>query len=169
MLKSIKMNTVTVTVTVQKHCDCDKSCKFNPVIKKWCRFFCLHVRTVMKLLQSTEPVLVIFFFFTLILTISIPVWDDDRTRWPRGLRCEISGSIPAGGVNVFLLWVLCVVRYRSLLLADHSSRGVLPSVLCLSVIEKSLDKVKALTHYGLIRHKKYEMKLLSNSVVGFWK
>jgi hypothetical protein len=33
-----------------------------------------------------------------------------------------------------LLWVLCVVRYRSLRQADHSSRGVLPSVVCLSVI-----------------------------------
>jgi hypothetical protein len=28
------------------------------------------------------------------------------------------------------LWVLCVVRYRSLRLADQSSRGILPSVVC---------------------------------------
>ena len=34
------------------------------------------------------------------------------------------------------LSVVCVVRYRSLLLARHSSRGVLPSVGCLSVIVK---------------------------------
>jgi hypothetical protein len=32
--------------------------------------------------------------------------------------------------------VLCVVRYRSLCRADLSSRGVLPSVVCLSVIVK---------------------------------
>jgi hypothetical protein len=37
---------------------------------------------------------------------------------------------------VCLLWVLCVVRYRSLRRADHSSRGVLLSVVCLSVIVK---------------------------------
>ena len=43
------------------------------------------------------------------------------------------GSNPAGG-HVCLLRVLCVVRYRSLRQADHSSRGVLPSVVCLSAI-----------------------------------
>jgi len=48
----------------------------------------------------------------------------------------IAGSNPTGGMEVCLLWVLCVVRYRSLGLADHSSRGAPPSVLCLSVILK---------------------------------
>ena len=48
----------------------------------------------------------------------------------------ITGSKPAGGVEVCLLFVQFVVRYRSLHLADHSSRGVLPSVVCLSVIVK---------------------------------
>jgi hypothetical protein len=38
-----------------------------------------------------------------------------------------------------LLWVLCVLRYRFLGRADHSSRGDLPSVVCpMSVIAKSL-------------------------------
>jgi hypothetical protein len=35
-----------------------------------------------------------------------------------------------------LWWVLCVVRQRSLGRVDHSSRGVLPSVVCLSLIVK---------------------------------
>jgi hypothetical protein len=48
----------------------------------------------------------------------------------------IAGSNPAWCMNVCLLWVLCVVRQRSLRRADHSSRGVLPSVVCLSVIEE---------------------------------
>jgi hypothetical protein len=39
-------------------------------------------------------------------------------------------------MDVSLLSVLCVVRQRSLRWADHSSRGVLPSVVCLSVIVK---------------------------------
>ena len=42
---------------------------------------------------------------------------------------EIVGSNPIGGIDVCLLWVLCVVRYRSLRRADHSSRGVLPTVV----------------------------------------
>ena len=50
---------------------------------------------------------------------------------------EIVGSNPTGGMHVCLLWVLGVVRYSSLRQADHSFRGVLPSVVCLSVILKS--------------------------------
>ena len=39
----------------------------------------------------------------------------------------VAGSNPAEGMDVF---VLCVVRWRSLRRADHSSKGVLPTVLC---------------------------------------
>ena len=42
---------------------------------------------------------------------------------------EIVGSNPTGGMDICLLWVSCVVRYRYLRRADHSSRGVLPTVL----------------------------------------
>jgi hypothetical protein len=45
-----------------------------------------------------------------------------------------AGSNPTGGMDVCLLWVLCVVRWRSLRRDDHSSRGVLPIVVCLIVI-----------------------------------
>ena len=48
----------------------------------------------------------------------------------------IVGSNPAGRLDVCLLLVLCVVRERSLRLAYHLSRGVLPSVVCMSVIMK---------------------------------
>ena len=41
------------------------------------------------------------------------------------------------GMDVSLLWVLCVFRNMSLRRADHSSRGVLPSVVCLSVTTES--------------------------------
>jgi hypothetical protein len=44
----------------------------------------------------------------------------------------IVGSNPAGDMDVCLLWVLCVVRSRSLRRAGHSSRGVLPSVVYLN-------------------------------------
>ena len=50
------------------------------------------------------------------------------------LRAGIVGLNPAGGM--YLLCLVCVVRYRFLRPADHSSRGVLPSVMCLSVIVK---------------------------------
>jgi hypothetical protein len=40
----------------------------------------------------------------------------------------IVDSNPGEGMDVCLLWVLCVVTQRSLRRADHSSRGVLPTV-----------------------------------------
>ena len=46
----------------------------------------------------------------------------------------IVGSNPARGMKVYLLWVLCVIR--SLHWADHSSRGVVLNVMCLSVMVK---------------------------------
>ena len=55
--------------------------------------------------------------------------------------CEISfagivGSNPAGAMDVCAVWMLCVVRKSSLSRADLLSRGVLPTVVCLSVIVK---------------------------------
>jgi hypothetical protein len=48
----------------------------------------------------------------------------------------ILGSNPAGGMNVCLWRMLCVVRYRSLRRAYHSSREVAPSVcVCVCVTE----------------------------------
>ena len=48
----------------------------------------------------------------------------------------IVGSNRAGGMDVCLLRVLCVVRQRYLRRADHSSRGVLPSVVCLNECDR---------------------------------
>jgi hypothetical protein len=58
------------------------------------------------------------------------VWVCDR------LLSGIVGSNSAGGINECLLCVLCVVRYRCLRRADHSSRGVLTCAVCLSAIVK---------------------------------
>ena len=55
--------------------------------------------------------------------------------WVFGLSfAAIAGCNPTGCIDACLLWILCVVRY--LRRADHPSRGVLPSVACLSVIVK---------------------------------
>jgi len=53
-------------------------------------------------------------------------------RWPAG----VAGSNANGGIDIRLLWVLCVVRYSNVCRVDHSYRGVLSSVACLSVIAK---------------------------------
>jgi hypothetical protein len=50
----------------------------------------------------------------------------------------IAGSYSAGGMDIILLTVLCVLREGFLRWADHSSRVVIPSVVCQSVIVKPL-------------------------------
>ena len=47
-----------------------------------------------------------------------------------------------------------VVRYRSLRWADHSSRGVIPTVVCCSVWYRNLVNEEALAHWGLLCQKK---------------
>jgi hypothetical protein len=51
------------------------------------------------------------------------------------------------------LWVLCVVKYRSLQRTDRSSRRVLPSVVCLSVTAKPRNG-KPWLWIGSKRHRK---------------
>jgi len=63
-----------------------------------------------------------------------------RSHWPHGLRCGSAAArllglrvrILSGVMDVFLLWVLLLVRYRSLRRTDHSSRGVVSSAVFLN-------------------------------------
>jgi len=50
--------------------------------------------------------------------------------------------------------LLCVVRYRSLRRADHSSVGVLPTVGRRCLWSRNLVNEEALAHWGLLRQKK---------------
>jgi len=65
-----------------------------------------------------------------------------RSRWLRGIKC---GSAAARLLGLWVrtplgAWIshsrecCCTVTYRSLRRADHSSRGVLPNVVCLNII-----------------------------------
>jgi hypothetical protein len=61
--------------------------------------------------------------------------------WSEGWDCGpllagVAGSNLPEGFDVSLFRVMSVVRQRSLLVADHFSRGVLTSVVYLSVIVK---------------------------------
>jgi len=56
-------------------------------------------------------------------------------------------------MDVCSLWLVCVVRYRSLRRTDHSLRGVLPSVICLSMISKP-QQWGVLGLRGLASHEK---------------
>jgi len=59
-------------------------------------------------------------------------------------------------MDVCLLRVLCVVRYRPLCGADHSSRVVLP---CVCVCVASMVR-RTWPHYRMLRHRKKERSRL---------
>jgi len=58
-------------------------------------------------------------------------------KWVCGCSlAEIVGSNPSGGWDICIFRVLCVVRHRTMRRYDHSSRGLLPSVTCLSECDR---------------------------------
>ena len=81
---------------------------------------------------------------------------------------EIVSSNPTGHMNVSVLWVLCIVRQMCLWLADHSSRGVLPTVVRRCVCSRNLLNEEALPHWGLLRQKqkmkRFNLNRLSTSI-----
>jgi hypothetical protein len=72
----------------------------------------------------------VWIFMPILVTVLSEAWVCGRSL------AEIVVSNFIGGMDVCLLRLLCFARRRSLGLADYSSRGVLPSVVCLSVIKK---------------------------------
>jgi hypothetical protein len=91
--------------------------------------------------ENLTPQLIILAKLTVVRCSMIVYKKVRRSQWPRGLR-RGSATVrllwswvripPRAWMSV--LWVLCVIRYSSLRRADHSSRGVLPSAVCLTVI-----------------------------------
>ena len=75
----------------------------------------------------------------------------ERPQAGRLLRSWV--RIPTGGMDVCLLWVLCVVRQRSLRRADHSCKGVLPNVVRRSVRFRNLVNEEAMTRVGSQRNR----------------
>jgi hypothetical protein len=66
----------------------------------------------------------------------------------------IVGSYPTGGMDVCMLWVLCVGWWRSLRLAVHSSRGVLSTVVCRCVWSRNPVYEQTTVHWALLRQNK---------------
>jgi hypothetical protein len=72
-------------------------------------------------------------------------------------------------MNVCLLWVLCVVRYRSLRRADHLSTGVLPTVVRRCVWSRNLKNEEAMTRVGSQRHRKKTATCFGSSYRAIFK
>jgi hypothetical protein len=73
---------------------------------------------------------------------------------------EIVGLNTTGDMDVCLLWVLCVVRQRSLRRADHWSRGVPPNVVRRCVWSRNLVNKEALAHCGLSHQKQTKIPVV---------
>jgi hypothetical protein len=81
------------------------------------------------------------------------VAEKSKTRVCGRSLSGIAGSNPAGGMDVCLVWLLCVVRLRSLRRADHSSRGVLPTVVCQCVWSRRLKHEATLARVGQLHQR----------------
>jgi len=79
------------------------------------------------------------------LFVPFPVVTWSKLRIHKRSLGGFAGAIPAGGLYVCLLLLLCVVNWRLLLREFHFSRKVIHSVVCMNVIVKTLKK-KALFH-----------------------
>jgi hypothetical protein len=93
--------------------------------------------------------------------IMVPITNQSRrSQWARGPQRESAAArllgmrvrIPAGGMDVCLLSALFVVRCKSLRRAYRSSRGNLPSIMCMSAIEN--PQRGGAGSLGLSSHKK---------------
>jgi hypothetical protein len=87
-----------------------------------------------------------------------------RFQWPSHLRRESEADRLLGlwvrilpAARVFVWSVVCVVRYMSLRRADPSSRGVIPTVMCLCVWSRNLKNETALVRVGLFCQTKKEI------------
>jgi hypothetical protein len=75
-------------------------------------------------------------------------------RWSTADRLLRSWVRIPPGAWMFVLCVLCVVRSRSLRRADHSSRGVLPTVACRCVLSRNFENGEAIDRDGLQSQRK---------------
>jgi hypothetical protein len=94
--------------------------------------------------------------------IFILVLNMRHCRWPSCLRLSFSVCVllklrvpfPPGGMDVCLLWVLCVVTERSLRRADPSSIGVVPTVVSHCVWSRNFKNEAAMVRVGLVRQRR---------------
>jgi len=94
-----------------------------------------------------------FYWYVTSLPIPVEVGSNERVCC-RSLAGIASANRTGVWMDVCLLRVSCVVRQRSLRRADHSSRGILPSVVCLSVFVNSIIRrpwpLEGLAHEKII-------------------
>jgi len=110
---------------------------FHKVTFLVCKIFTVYINDVLNLnvqlqVQRFKPPLAVK-LISRTTSWSKPIPVNARCKgWVCGRSLVgIAGWNPAGGMDICLLRVVCAVRKRALRPADHSFRGVVPSVVCL--------------------------------------
>jgi hypothetical protein len=79
-------------------------------------------------------------FYSVTTPVPVAVWSKVRAC---GISLAgIAGSNPAGVIDVCILLVLCAVRQRSLRRANHSSRRVLQTAVCMYLYDREASKMR---------------------------
>jgi len=119
---------------------CLRTMQLRPHIKS-CPAIPLHIHRLLSAVHM-KPIQFIIWY---LLNGPIPVATRFKAWVCGSYTAWMAGLNPAAGMDVWLLWSLCVVWRRSLRRADHSSKGVLPSVVRL--LFRNLDR-EAWAQYG---------------------
>ena len=110
-------------------------------------------------------------FSSFYTTKPVPVAARSKTRVCGRSPADFVGSNPTGGMDVCLLWMLFAVRKSSLRRADHSARGVLPTVVHRWVWSRNLVGEEALVHWRAVVPNTYLLtpwsRVLLQKLTGF--
>ena len=113
----------------------NNSRKVESVVLKW--VFKKRWKSLTSEFTKFETVLYVNVCYVLIFVSFRPL-----SRWDCGFESHRGHGC--------LLWVLCVVRWRSLRRIDHSPRGVLPTVARRCVWSRNLENEEAKARYGAV-------------------
>jgi hypothetical protein len=138
-----KKEFLLICTRVKMYCvGCTAKC--NILIIIWCSSSIIEIILTWSqvLIFFRKCVVWVYVYSRSGLPIPVAAWSK---AWVLGrLLAGIAGSNPAGDMDLCLLWVFSVVRQRSLRRANHSSRGVLLNVVCVTVWSWRLDNEEVL-------------------------
>ena len=100
----------------------------------------------------------------LVTTVPVPGAARSKDVVLRPLACWDCGFEPRWGQGCLSLWVLCVVRQRSLRWADHLSRAVLSAVVRRCVWSRNLKNEEAKARVGWAAAQKNNKKKANTNV-----
>jgi hypothetical protein len=114
-------------------------------------YYCHRVATQLQLTNISIMLYIRRIYSLYQICLPVPVAAPSKACL-RQLACWDCGfESPQGDMDVCLLWVLCIVRWRSLRRFDLSSRAVLPTVACRCVWSRIFEDEEAKVRYRAVK------------------